>query len=93
MGNGYIIEWNGCKAYVGETGKVEGVDGDMWPMGKSIYMLKKMLSHRKIKYKECECIVSLCGPCNEPKPKKRKVKLETNEPEQCAYPKEPECKS
>ena len=95
MGQGRIITWAGCKAYVGELGKVEGVDGEMWPMGKSLHMLKRALEKNKIKYDEQTCMLSLCGLVKEdpvcfttpiacPIPQHK---------EQEAYPVEPECKS
>lgn len=73
MGNGYVVKWNGGKAYVGETGKVEGADGEIWPIGKAMWMLKRMLKHRNLDFtiEECEmCIV------DEPKKRGRKKKTE-----------------
>lgn len=64
---GWIVKWGTNKAYVGTTGKVEGVDGDLWPMGKAMWMLKRMLKHRKIEYTEEECVLCLTGVSQLPK--------------------------
>ena len=90
---GYKIIWEGCTAYVGETGKVEGVDGDMWACGRPLWVVKRMLNNKGIAYTIEECEICLM---EKPKGKKAKEVIKTIPKKKrvdYAPEKEPECKS
>jgi hypothetical protein len=75
---GYVVKWAGGTAYVGCTGKVEGVDGDMWPIGKPMWMLRRMLKHRALEFTIEPQQMCLTGIPTKIKPpnKKKQIKKE-----------------
>ena len=69
-----IIEWDGCKAYVNSCGMIEGVDGDMWALGRPLWVLKRRLNHNKTEFKISEGEFTLVeSPRGRGRPKKNEV--------------------